>query len=780
MSFSEEEIALLTPEKVAPVDPTIAIDMASRNDPERSAEVFNIANKRDIPTGAVEPNLDEYKRLEQSTAVPTSSMGKNVLDLINNPDTANIVHDDLANLTETEAAMTPTLLDDILGVAHAGILDIGTGAAGGLQGFFELQQAPKAAEFFRRVAESGKSKSDEVFPDIENEYAGAAVSGVRSAVNFMTLMAATRGQALIPMAMQAAGSSYHSAREQDLSVEKAVPYAVIQGGIEWATEKIPMNKLLGDLAEGSGLVKTLKDQLLTELPTEQVATIFQDLNDWAMLPENEEKPFMEYLKERPNAALHTAIATVTGTAVQTTAVHTANTLVNRDRDPVATTLVREGQQIAISEAEQGRLDQIISLAQESKVNERAQDVYKQFLEGAGSEQSVFLPVDIISGNVDTEIPQAILDQIDGLGGDVEIPMDVFMSEVVHDEALMELLRPHMKMGADQLSASEIESGGEMTVRRLLERAQANADIKTEADEIFAQVRGQLENTGRVTKSEARLAAQLYPAVAAIQAERYGISPAEVFERMGLTIEGPGGAPVAADSVVMTQAQESGYEGNTQVEAAEWNQGVAKYGAEGMTTEARMARAEEQGYDTETVYYHGTAKEGYVSDTDIKQFDADKTGDRWSADEKGFFFTSSKDESNYYANSDRDYRNKGEGGGAVYPVHLKTDNPLVVDSEFLAKENMSDVIAKDGTVSFWDTYQSLILEWMEDAGADSVILVDRESGDKMVMVSDPANIRSVNAAFNEDSVDNTNILAQSQVDKRRSMVEKLLECVRNTG
>lgn len=560
MALSEKEQALYQgSNKVAPADPVLSMEMASHNDPERSAEVYNIANKRDIPTAEVEPHLDEFKRLEESTKIPPSDMGPSVLDLINNPDTANIVHDDLMNLTQTEKAMQPTLIDDILGVAQAGVLDIGTGMAGGMQAFFEANaygqdRKSPTAEFFRRIAESGTSKAEDVFPEIENEMAGSAVSGVRSAVNFMTLMAATRGQALIPMSTQAGGLSYFGAREQDLDVAKAVPYAVIQGGIEFATEKIPMNKLLGDLADGSGFVKTMKDQLLTELPTEQVATIFQDLNDWAMLPENAEKPFGDYLRERPNAALQTAIATTVGTTVQTSAVYSANRILNRDRDPVATGLVRDAQQIAISESEQERLDNIITLAQESKVNERSQDVYKKFLSGAGSEQSVFLPADILQDLED--IPPALAAQLDGLGGDIEIPMDTFMAEIAQDEALMAQLRPHLKMGVDQLSALEIEQGGEMTVRRLLERAQANADIKTEADEVFETVKSQLESTGRVTKSEARLAAQLYPAVAAIQAQRYGISPAEVFERMGLTIQGPGGSPAAAESQVLTQTYDA--------------------------------------------------------------------------------------------------------------------------------------------------------------------------------------------------------------------------------
>jgi hypothetical protein len=51
---------------------------------------------------------------------------------------------------------------------------------------------------------------------------------------------------------------------------------------------------------------------------EQTATVLQDLNEWAVL--NPDKPFSEYLAERPNAALQTAIATLVGTTGQVAAI----------------------------------------------------------------------------------------------------------------------------------------------------------------------------------------------------------------------------------------------------------------------------------------------------------------------------------------------------------------------------------------------------------------------------------------------------------------------------
>jgi hypothetical protein len=177
----------------------------------------------------------------------------------------------------------------------------------------------------------------------------------------------------------------------------------------------------------------------------------------------------------------------------------------------------------------------------------------------------------------------------------------------------------------------------------------------------------------------------------------------------------------------------------------------------MDKKSRMARAKEQGFDTETVYYHGSAREGYVSDTDITAFDPDNVGDRWRAEESGFFFSTSTKIANYYASSDRDYHNPGEGEGALYAVYLKMTNPLVVDADFLQKQNMADVIARDGAVSFWDNYQGLIREWVDEAGADSIKLVDSDSGEVMGVMFDPTHIRSVNAAFDPKDKDSANIL-----------------------
>jgi hypothetical protein len=146
------------------------------------------------------------------------------------------------------------------------------------------------------------------------------------------------------------------------------------------------------------------------------------------------------------------------------------------------------------------------------------------------------------------------------------------------------------------------------------------------------------------------------------------------------------------------------------------------------------------------WMHGTAKEGYVASTDIKNFDKSKIGDRFSADQKGIFTTNDPVEASYYATGDRDYYTKGAAEGAIYPLMARNQKPLVVDDAFLKKERMNPIGKTDDTVGFWDNNQGLILDWAKKQKADSVILKDGTTGRQMNVLFEPEQLRSRFAAF----------------------------------
>ncbi len=84
--------------------------------------------------------------------------------------------------------------------------------------------------------------------------------------------------------------------------------------------------------------------------------------------------------------------------------------------------------------------------------------------------------------------------------------------------------------------------------------------------------------------------------------------------------------------------------------------------------ARMQRAKEQGFDTDTVYYHGT------QDADIDSFDLDKSGKtNPSARGTGVWLTKDPELAKTYAGG---YGSKG----AIYPVYVRKGDSAEVDFE----------------------------------------------------------------------------------------------------
>ena len=158
-----------------------------------------------------------------------------------------------------------------------------------------------------------------------------------------------------------------------------------------------------------------------------------------------------------------------------------------------------------------------------------------------------------------------------------------------------------------------------------------------------------------------------------------------------------------------------------------------------------------------VVYHGT-------DRDFNGFSKDCIGDNFRADECGFFFISDPKQASNYAENDT----VGLGtrlGGNVIPAYISLQRPLVVDDLLLRSEGMHPIGVNDDVVTFWDTYQGLVLEWSDAYKADGVILVDRSyrvGGEptRMVVAFEPRQIKSalgnsgLYSAFSNDLTDTT--------------------------
>jgi hypothetical protein len=178
----------------------------------------------------------------------------------------------------------------------------------------------------------------------------------------------------------------------------------------------------------------------------------------------------------------------------------------------------------------------------------------------------------------------------------------------------------------------------------------------------------------------------------------------------------------------------------------------------MDKPSRMARAKEQGFDTDTVYYHGASRGGYNRTSDIEAFDPEKIGDKWGQDREGFFFTTNKNEAGYYATTDSIGNNVS--GGTIYPIYHRSENPFIIDSK-------NDVdLAGEGGVPYWDNNHIELIKAAKKGGHDSIRLIDRGSYEnqleEMLVLFDPSKIRSVNAAFDPAKASSSNLLASNPI------------------
>lgn len=170
-----------------------------------------------------------------------------------------------------------------------------------------------------------------------------------------------------------------------------------------------------------------------------------------------------------------------------------------------------------------------------------------------------------------------------------------------------------------------------------------------------------------------------------------------------------------------------------------------------------------------VVYHGTLEK-------FDSFDKNTVGNRYSYDSRGFFFTSSLNIANAYATSDYDSSRKG----VVLPVYIAAKKPLVIDSNFVAKEGMRGVFKQEDSISFWDNYQDFCLETFDNGDYDAIIIDDGDT--KMVVAFEPEQIKSVNNQGTFDS-ENPNIYFQKnisitddnriEIDNYKKFVKKVL-------
>lgn len=431
--------------------------------PESAKEVFELSAKSGDPSNVVQNNVEDYRKrsvdldLQDFMELNPAMAAWFEYDPLNK----SLAQDDYEGLNILESGYKAARY--VGGFAAAGPVGISTAVnAFGEQtaAMLPTEAARTVQTMFRNFRKDNEAIQGMLRGDVD-ELTGtqiAALSGVESAAQqaallpIGVLMAAPKLM-LNLMGAVTAGLSFGQGLDQGLDPYSNFAFGAIQGAIEKYTEFIPMSTLLGSIGLKRGLVSTLGRQLITELPTEQVATAAQDFTEWAFLPENKDKTLADYKAERAPAAYDTLVATIVSTALLGSGGHIVGRATGRAQNAQQAKTFFEG---------------VGKNAQDSKVRERLQSKYQEVLGQLGRGvpfADVHIPVeqwntywaeqngDPQEVSIEVLGDSTAYDNAASEGVDLIIPSEVYSNRIAptkHSKFFNDIL----KVGPDAMSAEE--------------------------------------------------------------------------------------------------------------------------------------------------------------------------------------------------------------------------------------------------------------------------------------------------------------------------------------
>tara|TARA_X000001382_G_scaffold21505_1_gene13105 strand:+ start:8213 stop:17179 length:8967 start_codon:yes stop_codon:yes gene_type:complete len=357
-----------------------------------------------------------------------------------------------------------------------------------------------------------------------------------------------------------------------------------------------------------------------------------------------------------------------GAAVGGTAAAIFQTFVELALPRRARTNLTEQEAQQLSEAHQ-----IVSAAAATKSNK---DAVEEFINNANETQTVDIDAEGFQELYQSD-PEGTRTMLQALGVSEEQMVEAMsgnsitlpaaklmtMEDKGQFDQILDITRTSEGGMTPQEARREIEEGlGPELTEKLQQITEEN--IEQQRDETIARdVQTQLIAAGR-SKQEAKAAGKIWSSAFA-SLEAMGVDSKAIYEKLELRINDTTEIEQAAS--LLPQAQEEGYEGQDTGEAREWirarNKGLD------MSSEARMQRARDMGFDTDTVLYHGTGRLGNFEEG----FDPALSGQGNDQYGSGFYFTTDPAEASMYAGGQA-----GQGSAGVIPAYNKINNPLVID------------------------------------------------------------------------------------------------------
>ena len=561
----------------------VSFDTALGVNPDQEAGLRKTASVLNIPVDAARAHPEEVRR--QATMLTTdfdniANQYPNTARFLAKQENANIAHDDVPNMSNTEKVLGA--LNDLKGDAIAGAYSASRGAAGIFRAGFELA-APvldplagtilpenplrRVAAGFEELGQSADAGAKANRPKSEGIISSGINSGIESlSQNLLALPLAfvPGGQSayLSSMVAPVAGNAYSDAREKGISPTESAVYGASQGLIEYATEKLPVQYLIKDLKVGSPFYKVIAHQMASEIPGEQIATILQDLNEWAVI--NPNKPFSDYIAERPSAAAQTLIATVVGVGGQVTLAKGAQKLTDQ--------FTGQSDQVRRAEHSAELLTQLNTLATASKLRARDTDSFQTFLQSAledGEVDHVYIEPQVLMQTLEqagikmedfaktSPLVSSQLQESLATNTDLSIPITEFATQLAGQTYSQQLIQ-HLKtdpQGMSQVEAQEfIKTHGENLkneVERILGESSQSQEFKASRDRVYQLVLDNLNETNRFTQQKNEIDATLISARTAVRAAQLGITPEDLFNKHLLKVTAD---TVAGDQVLQQPGQ----------------------------------------------------------------------------------------------------------------------------------------------------------------------------------------------------------------------------------
>lgn len=522
------------------------------------------------------------------------------------------------------------------------------------------------------------------------------------------------------------GLSYGKARDAGVSPLGAAAYGAEDAVAEVLTEKyLGASGFLKNVKAGASATKLAIYEITKEVPGELAATLWQNFNEWTNL--NPEKSLADFLNEQPAALAQTVIATLVGGGTQIGAVKGIQKVAESVMGMRFESIEAQRQADALADA--------LKLAGQSKLLERdpgeLRAVLTEMADGAEIRfDARTLAETLQQSGLDAEtIKQAlpsVQDQIVAAteaGGEVRVPVGEFLAGVT-GIPLEQTLLQHARIGNNEMSQAEAKQAGEQAAQyleteaqRVLAQAQDAKAMQESSDRVREQILGQLNTLGRfrqaVNEGYATWAAAFYTTMAG----RTGLTPEEFAAKYPLRIVGETGAGLAQSAPTTPEFQK-------------W------FGQSKVTDSAGKP----------LVVYHGSPDARFLKEDGIfatmkermLRWGSTPASRKAAAEERGFFFTSSRATAKTYANPKRafDYQNSEE---AVIPAFVSLQNPMIVEAGGKHWREVQKGISKDDFIAA-----------AKKAGHDGVIIRNvRDNYDSLDTGKDPAS--DVVVAFSSNQI-----------------------------